>query len=135
MIDTIYTSDNGDTQENKSSDNNVLQSIAYGDVSNSTSEYRTRTDYYLGNGTIYERDQVLDDGTSDQTIWDTTGARPWWQEIGNYDTQGRLTKFETDFRDGTKSVDSYNYDPNVSWKKDTQVFAANGALTSNTYTS
>uniref|UniRef100_UPI00200CCA51 hypothetical protein n=1 Tax=Escherichia coli TaxID=562 RepID=UPI00200CCA51 len=61
-------------------------------MSNSTSEYRTRTDLYRGDGTVYERDQVLDNGTTSRTLYASAGD--WFVEYTySYAADGFLSEW------------------------------------------
>ena len=73
-------------------------------------------------------------GSSERIDWDTSGTKPWWHEVADYNAANQLTRFETYYDDNTKVVDNYSNDANAGWTKRTDIFNAAGALSSQTYT-
>ncbi len=112
--------------------------------------YRSYTNTYDASGQkIVQQTGVLDNGDSWQWVWenghgnagsseridwDTSGTKPWWHEVADYNAANQLTRFETYYDDNTKVVDNYSNDANAGWTKRTDIFNAAGALSSQTYT-
>lgn len=119
------------------------------DVANARSSYRFLTNAIDSAGKIKRQAGVTDAGNewltswqngmgqagpSQRIDWDNVGAQAWWRQTADYDAQSRLARFETVFDNGTKSVDTYNFDTTQTWTKLTQVYSATGTLISQTQT-
>ena len=73
-------------------------------------------------------------GNAERIDWDTSGTKPWWQQVADYNAANQLTSFETYYDDKSKVVDNFSNDANVGWTKRTDTFNAAGVLSSQTYT-
>lgn len=73
-------------------------------------------------------------GTSERIDWDTSGTKPWWHQVADYNAANQLSRFETYYDDNTKVIDNFSNDANAGWTKRTDLYSAAGALTSQTYT-
>jgi hypothetical protein len=65
-------------------------------------------------------------------VTDTTGLQPWSTQVSIYDTQGRLSSFTQNNRDGTRAVSTYDAAAAAGWAVFTAQYDSAGRITSQT---